>query len=150
MTELKDTTAVPQGGWLTDLSEEELEHLVGAMLNVFCGARSNTGLLIRIEDGVAYLFRSDQVEPLQYAVNGTRFERTPGTPMRPALARALVYEQAWDAIDASLRNDEEEITDQGTWDHKRGDYEYGLPDVHDCLVLELTCQLFSTAGQENS
>lgn len=146
MTELKETPALTEGGWLIDLTEEELKSLVGATLSVFCNLRSNTGLLVKVEDGVAYLFRPDQVEFLAYPVNATRFERTPGTPMRPALASALVYERQWTAFAASLEDDDGQITDQEKWDHGRGDYEYGMPDVFETLLLELTTQIFPSQG----
>ncbi|MFF1693059.1 hypothetical protein ACFVXC_05455 [Streptomyces sp. NPDC058257] len=142
MTELKTTDAVPEGGWLTDLDDKELKSLVGATLSVFCNLRSNTGLLVKVEDGTAYLFRPDQGEFLEYPVSATRFERTPGTPMRPALAAALVYEREWCAFAASLEDAEGQITDQGKWDHGRGDYEYGMPDRFESLLMELTTQLF--------
>lgn len=144
MTELKKIKDMPDGGWLVDLDKDELKSLVGATLNVFCGARSNTGLVTKIEDGIAYLYRPDQAEPLQYAVNGTKFERTPGTPMRPALARALDYKREWTELSDSMADGAGNIAAQQEWDHARGDYEYGMPDVFESLLTELTNQLFPT------
>ncbi|MGW1180223.1 hypothetical protein [Streptomyces drozdowiczii] len=146
MTELKETPALIESGWLNDLTEEELESLVGATLSVFCNLRSNTGLLVKVENGAVHLFRPDQVEFLSYPVNATRFERTPGTPLRPALASALVYERRWTSSAASLEGDDGQITDQERWDHERGDYEYGMPDVFETLLLELTTQIFPSQG----
>ncbi|MET9360456.1 hypothetical protein ABZX93_06060 [Streptomyces sp. NPDC006632] len=137
-------------GWLIDLTPEELQALVGATLTVFCGARSNTGLLTNVEEGVAYLFRPDLAEPLQYAVNGTKFERTPGTPLRPALARSLVYDREWRAKHDRLTNDDGDPLDYNDYDPALSDYEAGLVDVHDGLLMELTTQLFPTDPEDNS
>lgn len=86
-------------------------------------------------------------------VGGTRFERVPGTPMRPALASALAYEHAWLTRRAALVDDEFDKLRVGVsqydYDQALTEYEEGLPDVFSALVSETTCTAFSSLGNSD-
>ncbi|MGW3839741.1 hypothetical protein ACWD9X_14460 [Streptomyces sp. NPDC005075] len=132
-------------GWLTDLSHERRQELIGATVTLFENLKAINGLLIKVEDGTAHVFRPDAVDPTAFRVAGTRFERTPGTPLRPALARALVYENEWQQTRSTLVDENGEPLDGRTqydYDSALTAYEEGLSDVHDSLLIELTTQLF--------
>lgn len=147
------TPPAPTSGWLTDLTPEQQTGMVGATLNVFWNMRASTGLLLYVTDGIAYLHRPDQTEPIEYQVGGTRFERVPGTPMRPALASALAYEHAWLTRRAGLVDDEFDKLRVGVsqydYDQALTEYEEGLPDVFSALVTETTCTAFSSPGNSD-
>ncbi|MFB7917047.1 hypothetical protein [Streptomyces sp. NPDC056061] len=135
----------PTSGWLVDLSEQQQNALVGSTLNVFWKQQAATGLLLSVTEGVAHLYRPDQVEPLKYLVTGTRFERVPGTPMRPALAAALRYEHLWVTRFNALLTDGElrPGVSQKHYDEKVTEYEWGLPDVFSSLVAEAAISAFT-------
>lgn len=135
----------PSRGWMADLTETQLRDLVGAMVHVFWNFKATTGLLLRIEDGNAYLFRDDTPEPIVYLVAGTRYKRVPGTPMRPALAAALNYQRQWDEERATLTNDNGDALNILDYDKAKGAWEQGLDDVYGPLVQEASELLFTPA-----
>lgn len=144
------TNSTPRidSGWMTDLTPEELQNLIGATVTLFQNLKAVNGLLIKIEDGTAYLFRSDQVHP--FLVAGTRFERTPGPPLRPTLARALVHKRQWDEKSKSLQDKDGNPLNQHDYDKALSAYEESLPDIHEWLLIELATQLFPTTRKDNA
>ncbi|WNI17686.1 hypothetical protein [Actinacidiphila sp. ITFR-21] len=145
---MKSITEGRSSGWLVDLSPKECQGLIGATVTLFWNLKAATGLLIKVEDGIAHLFRPDEGTAISFEVAGTRFERTPGTPLRPALARAVVLDREWSETDAALRGDHDVITDQETWDSERDDYVERLPDIHGELLWELLRLTFPTPRKE--
>ncbi|MFC9505482.1 hypothetical protein [Streptomyces sp. NPDC057002] len=133
----------PATGWLTDLDEEQLPKLVGAMVNVTSGARTATGLITDIENGVAHIYRTDEADPLEFPVISTLYQRVPGTSMRPALARALAYQRSWDEQREELTDDDGNALNQYDYDKALGEWEWGLSDVYDDLISEAALLLFA-------
>jgi hypothetical protein len=148
MSLTQQTDTPPNTGWLVDLNEKQKQNLAGAMVNVFWNLRATTGLLIKIEDGIAHLFRSDQGEFIEYQVAGTRYERVPGTPMRPALAHGLDYQYTWQKQRDALTNDEGDAINQDDYDDALATYEQGLVSVYDDLICEASCLLFTPSAPE--
>ncbi|MGW3153791.1 hypothetical protein [Streptomyces sp. NPDC001089] len=135
----------PTRGWMADLTQRELQGLVGAMVHVFWNLKATTGLLLSVEDGTATIFRDDTREPLEYLATGTRYERVPGTPMRPALAHALNYQRQWDKQAETLTDDEGNALDTYDYDKAKGEWEQGLDAVYGALVQEAAGLLFVPA-----
>ncbi|MFI7083949.1 hypothetical protein ACIBUR_10115 [Streptomyces anulatus] len=136
----------PTSGWFIDLTEEQQTDLIGASLTVFCNMRATTGLLTAVRDGVAYLYLPSEVDPVQYPTGGSRYERVPGTPIRPALASALRYEESWRQRNTSLTDENGELLDdvhQSDYDNAEAEYEAGLPDVFGGLLSEAIDAAFS-------
>lgn len=138
----------PDNGWLVDLNTQQREHLIGALVDVFCGAKATTGLLTDIEGGVVRIFRDDYPHPIEYQVCGTRYARVPNSPHRPALARALVYQREWDAIRTGLLQADGNPIHQGDYDSARAAYAVGLVDVYDALLKEAAALRFKPASQK--
>ncbi|MEV7902092.1 hypothetical protein [Streptomyces anulatus] len=139
-------SAAPAGGWFIDLTEEQQTDLIGVTLTTFCNMRADTGLLIQIKDGTAYLYRPDRAEPLQYPVAGSRYERVPNTPARPALASALRYEESWQTRTNTLIDENGELldgVDHSDYDTAQDEYERGLPAIFDGLLSETVSAAFS-------
>ncbi|MFV0135569.1 hypothetical protein ACLGIH_20495 [Streptomyces sp. HMX87] len=145
MTTSTTPNTPPDSGWLTDLTEKQKQNLAGAKVDVFCGLRAANGLVMDIEDGVMRLFRDDHAEPLEFPVASTSYSRVPGTPMRPALARALVYQRDWEVQRASLTNDNGDALNQAQYDDALSEYEMGLPDLYDALIMEYAGAIFQPA-----
>lgn len=141
---------VPDNGWLTDLTAEQQQTLVGAMLHVFSGARATTGLVTDITDGVMRLYRETRAEPIEYPLRSTAYTRIPGHRARPALARALVYQREWDTLRDALTDDNGKPLNQGDYTAACANYEDGLVDVYDALLLEYTSELYPVPHQEVS
>jgi hypothetical protein len=145
---LTDHTDTPPGsGWLVDLNEQQKQNLVGAMVNVFWNLKATTGLLVNIEDGTAFLFRADQAGFIEYQVSGTRYERVPGHPMRPALAHALVYQRAWDEQYEALTNGHGDALNILDYDKARGEWEQRLATVYEPLMAEAADLLFQNPSE---
>ncbi|MEV5264751.1 hypothetical protein [Streptomyces werraensis] len=128
--------AAPSAGWLQDLTEQQRNSLVGAVVHIASGARSTTGLLMEIADGVARVFRGDLGEPVEYEVSSTLYRRVPGEPARPALAHALVHQYAWDKQREELTDDRGDALNQYDYDCAKSAYEEGLSDVYDGVLAE--------------
>ena len=139
------TTAVNRHGWLIDLTREELESLLGTTLNVSSGARSNTGLVIKVAEKAIHLYRPDGGVPLIYAISSTRFNHVPGKPRRPALARCLAHELEWDQK-AEANGWDNDLTPTDGYDRARGGYEQNLVGFYPDLLKEAAKELFSTAA----
>ncbi|NIY68114.1 hypothetical protein SMALB_6196 [Streptomyces malaysiensis] len=129
---------MPSAGWVADLTDEELEGLVGATLMLAHNFRTDTGLLMRVEDGGLFLFWSDESDPVTYPRSGTSFTRVQGTPLRPAFARALAFRWEWAERLRSLPDGSGSLTAQTRYDAALADYESGLPAVFENLLKELT------------
>ena len=132
----------PTRGWLVDLTESQRQSLVGAHVDISCNARATNGLVMDIVDGIVRIFRDDRPEPLEFAVAGSNYVRVPGTPMRPALAHALVYQRTWEARRDALTDDDGEALNQHDYDTALGNYEEGLRDVYDALIREYSAVIF--------
>lgn len=148
MTTRTDTIA-PDSGWMADLTTKQLDSLVGAMVTVISGARAATGLLTDIEDGTARIFNERYANPIEFAVHSTNYERVPGTPMRPALAAALVYQRTWDEQYEALTVDGD-AKDIRVYDKARGAWEDGLAEVYEPLMEESRRLLFGLTDEETS
>ncbi|MFH9731797.1 hypothetical protein [Streptomyces sp. NPDC017260] len=141
---------VPDNGWLADLTIEQQQTLVGAMLHVFSGARAATGLVTDITDGVLRLFREDRAEPIEHSTIATGYTRLPGHRTRPALARALVYQREWDRLRDSLTDDNGKPLNRDDYDTACGNYEAGVVNVYESLLLEYSSDLYPVAHKEAS
>ncbi|WP_274032640.1 hypothetical protein [Streptomyces sp. MMBL 11-1] len=143
---MSDPRPAPTTGWFIDLSEEQQAELLGASLTVFCNMRATTGILTAVQDGIAYLYLPSEADPVQYPVGGSRYERVPGTPIRPALASALRYEESWRQRTKTLTDENGELldgVDQSDYDQAEARYEAGLPGVFDSLLSESIDATFS-------
>lgn len=135
----------PVSAWLVDLTEEQRRNLAGAMVSAFCGAKATSGLVMDADGDTLRIFREDQDAPVEFPVTGTNYTRTPGTPMRPALAHALVYQHAWQEQRATLTNANGDPLNSHDYDEALGEYEMGLPGIYDDLISEYTRTLFTPA-----
>ncbi|WP_329271783.1 hypothetical protein [Streptomyces sp. NBC_01451] len=151
MTTHTDTPTVPRYGWLADLDDQQLQGLVGAMVTVISGARAATGLLTDIEGGTARIFNERHSRPIEFRVSSTNYERVPGSPMRLALAHALVYQRAWDEQYETLTDGNGNALNMYDYDKARGEWEQGLPEVYEALMAENRRLLFGvTDGPESN
>ncbi|MEU1552223.1 hypothetical protein ABZ517_05800 [Streptomyces scabiei] len=145
MTAQTTAPAVPHSGWLADLDDQQLQGLVGAMVTVISGARATTGLLTDIEGGTANVFHERYARPIPFRVSSTNYERVPGSPMRPALAHALVYQRSWDAQYEVLTDGNGNALNMYDYDSARGAWEEGLPEFYEALMKENRRLLFTPA-----
>ncbi|MFE7114942.1 hypothetical protein ACFU99_05890 [Streptomyces sp. NPDC057654] len=138
-----ETPKIPGIGWFVDLDDHQLEGLIGAMVTVFSGARTATGILTDIEDGTAHIFNERYDKPATFQVFSTRYERLPGTPLRPALAAALVYQRSKDKQAVP----EGKVENAYDYDSVRGAEDEGQGAVYEALVKESIRLLFGFAGE---
>ena len=150
MTVQTETPTAPRCGWLVDLDDKQLQSLVGAMVTVISGARAATGLLTDIEGGTARIFNERHSRPLEFRVSSTNYERVPGSPMRPALAAALVYQRAWDEQYEVLTDGNGNARNIYDYDSARGTWEGGLPEVYEALMTEARRLLFGVNAEEET
>jgi hypothetical protein len=143
MSETQERTLPPTSGCLVDLSKEERQALAGAMINVFSNAKGATGLLVKIEDGIAFLYRHGESEFLRYPVGSTSFERVPGKPILPALASALDTDDEWEQQRDELLNEDGDAKDQRAYDDAQASHEMDLGQhIHDDLLSEMAKLVF--------
>lgn len=143
-----DTTAtVPTNGWLVDLSEAELNSLVGATVEVACNLRLDTGLLVKVADRAVHLYVLGRDEPRIYPISATRFTRI-DVPVRPKLAQCLVEEFRWAEQAASLRDPESSTAASFDYDRALGGHEQNIVGFYDSLLKETLHELLApvTAG----
>lgn len=146
MTITTQAATIPDAGWLADLTASEAEQLAGAILTVTSGVNTTTALLVKVEDGAAFLYRDDHPGLINYPVNGTHFTRLPGSPMRPALAAALDYQHDWALQRAALTDQAGDPLNQAAYDDALTAYEQDLPPVYDRLIAEYTRLLILPAA----
>ncbi|MGW3860398.1 hypothetical protein ACWEDZ_02795 [Streptomyces sp. NPDC005047] len=131
-------TTTPNG-WLVDLSADDLQRLVGATVTLFMNLKAATGLLTGVKDGNANLYRPDTGKHVSFLVAGTRFERTPGTPMRPALARALTHHALWADEHKQLMTENGELRpgiSHRDYDRALSRHVEAAADIHEDLLAE--------------
>lgn len=136
----------PDHGWLVDITKEQKDNLAGAMVNAKCGAKATTGLVLGVEDDVVRLFCKDRGKPVEYLVVGTMYSRVPGTPMRPALAAALVCQHTWDVERASLTDADGNARNQYLYDSALADFEQDVARFYDDLIREYSSAVFNSAA----
>lgn len=137
---------------LRGVGPKELSAYVGCYLTAFVGFEGYHGLLIKVEGKYAYIDQPRLDGVRRFLIGSTGFQRQRHTPKRPALARAIAYQHEWEATDKALRGGSEDgaITDQWTWDHRRGEWEQGLVDIHERLLAELVATPLCQAHPRNT
>ncbi|WP_369042305.1 hypothetical protein [Streptomyces sp. Midd1] len=137
--------SLPTSGWLVDLTPEQRQGLLGATLTVTSGARGNTGLVIKVADEALHLFRPDTEVPFFYPVSSTHFNRDPGKRLRPALARCLAAEVAFEARIAAMADPESSGTARFDYDKALSAQEEDRLGFYGDLLKEAAHELFAPA-----
>lgn len=135
-------SAVPKSGCLADLPPEELANLVGAMVTLFSGVRSDTGLLINTTYQMVSLWRPDHQKLLTYEVASTTFERDLSKPLAPQIARSLAEEAAWDAKVATLPDVIDSFAACQDYDRALSGQDETRLGFYEELLKESACLLF--------
>lgn len=141
--------SAPITGWLTDMTADERQSMVGCTVTVSHNLRSATGLLVRFnDDDTLTVVGADVSDPAVFPVAGT-YIRPLDAPRRQALAGALDARLDWIAKLATFQNEEGEIVDDDAYGYAKGDYEYEISDALHTLIDEQLGHIFggSEAGQ---
>lgn len=121
------------------IGPKALTAYTGHYFQVLHGTYGYAGLLVRVDGRHAEIFQPRLRGIERFKIGDCTFIRSLDKMPRPAYARSLAYDLEWEATDLSLRGGvpEGEIADQDGWDHRRGEWEEGLVDIHAAVMREM-------------